>query len=434
MLGFLARGSLGSLIIKLAIVGLAFLNQLVVTRLMGAEQFGVYVNALTWLTMLATLARMGTDSMLTRFVAAYVVEAKWALLKGLIRFGYGAVLVASVLLVMLGTLLLEGYQATIGQDVFLTWAGALLLLPVTSLVVVGQSLLYGFKRPWRAQMSEALLRIAMMIVVSIVYWQSRELSASAGMFCGLISAAVVLMIVVGWVYAAIPDDARAHSPALTVRSWLSVCLPLGGMGLIQLLMSQGSLLLVGLLQSDPKAVGIYAVALRVSELAAFGLQAVNLNLAPVISELYVTRRKERLQAVLTHAAYGILGFTVAVAVVLYSLGDKLLALFGPDFSSAYYPMLILVGGQMVNALTGSVGLLLTMTGHQGVLVRMVAVSVLITLSLGGFMVPEYGVAGAASANAIGLVVLNLANLVYVLRRLGLNPTVFGGMGLRKYWF
>jgi hypothetical protein len=50
------------------------------------------------------------------------------------------------------------------------------------------------------------------------------------------------------------------------------------------------------------------------------------------------------------------------------------------------------------------------------------------------MVPEYGVAGAASANAIGLVVLNLANLVYVLRRLGLNPTVFGGMGLRKYWF
>ncbi|MFN5745141.1 MAG: oligosaccharide flippase family protein [Methylococcaceae bacterium] len=431
MLGFLARGALGSLIIKLAIVGLAFLNQLVVTRLMGAERFGVYVNALTWLTVLATVARMGTDSMLTRFVAAYVVEAKWALLKGLIRFGYAVVLVVSVVLIMLGALLLDGYQSKIGQDVFLTWAGALLLLPVTSLVVVGQSLLYGFKQPWRAQLSEALLRIAMMTAVCIVYWQSRELSASAGMFCGLVSAAAVLAIVIGWVYAAIPDDARGHSSTVTVRSWLSVCLPLGGMGLIQLLMSQGSLLLVGLLQSDPRSVGIYAVALRVAELAAFGLQAVNLNLAPVISELYVTRRKERLQEVLTHAAYGIFGFTAVVAVVLYSLGDRVLLLFGPDFSAAYYPMLILVAGQMVNALTGSVGLLLTMTGHQVFLARMVTVSVSITLSLAGFMVPQYGAVGAASANAMGLVILNLANLVYVARRLGLNPTVFDGRVLKR---
>ncbi|MGZ8249555.1 flippase, partial [Methylomagnum sp.] len=424
MLRFLARGALGSLGLKIATVGLAFLNQLLVTRLMGAEQYSIYVYALTWLTVLGLMGRLGSDGMLTRFAAAYTAQRHWGLLKGLIRFGYGAVFTASMAVAGVTFLALAWFRADLAADAYPTYLAALCLLPVYGLTGVGQSLLYGFKRPWQAQSCDILARLFMMALAGAAYWHWRELSAFVGMLCGLAAATLVLLIASRWTRRAIPAETRANTRGIQAKHWLATALPMGFVALLRLLMDQGSLLLVGMLATDPKAVGIYAVALRLSELAAFGLQAVGMNLAPMISELHATQQKARLQELLTYTAYGIFGFTLAVGLVLYALGEPILKLFGAEFTAAYEPMVILMAGQVINALTGTVGSLMMMTGHQTIVARLVAFNTALSLGLNIWLVPRFGLNGAAFASATGIISVNLLSLIFVLRSLRLNPTVF----------
>jgi O-antigen/teichoic acid export membrane protein len=148
-------------------------------------------------------------------------------------------------------------------------------------------------------------------------------------------------------------------------------------------------------------------------------------LAPLISELHATRRIANLQGIMTRSARGIFAFTALVSLGLAVLGEPLLRLFGPEFDLAYEPLLILLIGQTVNAGTGPVGYLMTMTGHQKPAAWRVGVATALTLTLDLLLIPKLGLDGAAIANALGTSLLNLAMLVYVTRRLRINPTILG---------
>jgi O-antigen/teichoic acid export membrane protein len=411
-------------VLKVAVVGLAFFSQLVLTRLMGAEQYGVYVYALTWLTTFGLLGKLGTEGTLTRFVAAYIAEEKWGLLKGLMRFGYGAVFLVNITLAALLFEVLASGLVELKASVSSVFQTALLLLPVYGLLSVTQSILYGLKRAWLAQLLECLLRVLLIAAVGAVYFRTGALSARVAILSSLGSAVLVLALAIFWTHGSRSKAPVDGATELQLNYWLRVSLPLCVTGLLKLLLDQGSVLIIGLMTTDTVQVAAYAVAMRVSELTAFGLMAVNLNVAPSISELFVTRSRTRLESLLTLAAYGIFAYTLVASLFLYFLGQPLLRWFGPDFTLAYSPMVILVAGQIVNALTGSVGVLLVMSGNQAFVACAMALNAALSLALNFVLVPEYGAKGAAISTATGLAVLNLTNLAYVVIKLKLNPTVF----------
>jgi O-antigen/teichoic acid export membrane protein len=156
----------------------------------------------------------------------------------------------------------------------------------------------------------------------------------------------------------------------------------------------------------------------------FAIGAVNAALAPMISALHASGKVKELQRVVTLAARGIAFFCVPAGLVLVFAGEPILGLFGAEFKAGYRALVILAGGQLVNALSGSVGLLTMMTGHQGRAVRVVAVCVLLNILLNAILIPRFGIAGAAAATAATTILSNLLLLVYVVRHLGINPTAF----------
>ena len=88
------------------------------------------------------------------------------------------------------------------------------------------------------------------------------------------------------------------------------------------------------------------------------------------------------------------------------------------------PLVLLVIGQAINALSGPVGYLLLMTGHQMVAARIITACALLKVVLNIALIPAYGAAGAAAASAVMLIALNGALYVVVRRRLDLDPTLF----------
>lgn len=421
---FVARGAIGSLAIKLATVGLAFIAQVLLARLMGADQYGIYIYALTWLNVLVLFGKLGTDGLLTRFAAAYTAKAEWAALKGLVRYGYRAVGVAGGLLAAGTGAALWAFGADLGPERYQTFALALLLLPVSAGWGVGQALLFGLKRPWLAQLPEPITRILMLTVAGIAYWHYGGLSAPMAMASGLVAGTLGLIIGSYWALRALPGTLRRVRARVSAREWFAVSMPLLFMAFLRLLLSQSDILLIGWLLHDTQAAGIYAVASRLAELTTFGLQAANTTLAPTISELYATKRMRQLQNVVTQSTRGVFAFTLATSLFLGVFGEWVLGLFGTGFGAAHAPLLILLVGQTVNAATGSVGYLMTMTGHQRQAAWMVALAAAATVALNWALIPRYGLDGAALASAVGTGVLNLAMLVFVAARLKINSTVF----------
>jgi O-antigen/teichoic acid export membrane protein len=195
---------------------------------------------------------------------------------------------------------------------------------------------------------------------------------------------------------------------------------------MHLILKHTDIIMLGAIRGPDEA-GIYSAASRISDLVVFALMAINTILAPMISELYSTGKNKELQRIVTLAAWAIFAFTLMFSIILVVFGKFALSLFGAEFVVTYVPLLILLCGQIVNALAGSVGLIMTMTGHQNQAGAIVAVSAVINIILNALLIPLMGLAGAAISTAFTMVLWNLTMLVYVLRKLGINPTI-----IRKY--
>jgi O-antigen/teichoic acid export membrane protein len=97
----------------------------------------------------------------------------------------------------------------------------------------------------------------------------------------------------------------------------------------------------------------------------------------------------------------------------------------PAFVSAYWALLIMMGGFVVSALCGSSAYLMTMTGHDRQFLYILAVSnggglVALTVLAGTF-----GGLGAAWGLLVATASWNIAVTVWARRHLRLDPSVIG---------
>jgi len=157
----------------------------------------------------------------------------------------------------------------------------------------------------------------------------------------------------------------------------------------------------------------------------FGLQVVNLTIGPHIARLHAQGDMGRLQRLVTFSTRAQFFFTLPFVVMLIFFGEGLVTLaFGQEFVPALLPLSILALGQLVNAASGSVGLLLAMTGHERDAARSVVLAAIVNVSLNAILIPPYGAAGAAAAGAVTLAAWNLAMCWAVRQRLGIDSLAF----------
>nr|WP_277879386.1 polysaccharide biosynthesis C-terminal domain-containing protein [Coleofasciculus sp. FACHB-712] len=99
-------------------------------------------------------------------------------------------------------------------------------------------------------------------------------------------------------------------------------------------------------------------------------------------------------------------------------------LFGSSFVEGLPALVILTVGQMVNALSGSVGFLMTMTGHQREAALIIGSSAILNVVLNAALIPYLGINGAALSTALTTALWNIIMLVYVNKQLKINSTIF----------
>ncbi len=102
-------------------------------------------------------------------------------------------------------------------------------------------------------------------------------------------------------------------------------------------------------------IGYYRIAIQMSILADIGMQLVNPVINPQIAKLFSMSDFKGLQQLSITSARITLLFNLVISSGFITLGRIFLGfVYGEEFIAAYIPLIILLIGQLVNAVFGSV--------------------------------------------------------------------------------
>lgn len=299
---------------------------------------------------------------------------------------------------------------------------AFLLLPFSVVLQFRSFVLQGLKRIVLAQAPRDVLRP---ILFGAGIWAAVRLGHTAtaplAVVFNLVAVVCALAVTSGFLRRATPAQVRSAVAEFRNGEWKEVSLALLLVSGLHLVLERTDILMLGVILDTAQA-GVYAVANRIATVIYFGLSSVNAIAAPLIASLYAKRQRRELQSMLRFAARGVLAFTLPLSLVLVIWGRVALGIFGEEFSAGYSVLVILTVGQLVNALAGPVGLLMTMTGHQRRAAGVLMVTALLNVTLNLILIPIYGIAGAAYATAITTMVWNVIMTFFVWTALGVRAT------------
>ncbi len=426
-----------SIIMLIQPIGLAisFFTSIFLSRVTGVEGFGVYFFVLSYLQVLSLFAQLGWKTSLLRFVPAYLENQEWGKLKGVLRRSTQMMLTASLgaaIIVSLVVLLLEERMQ---PELRLSFWVAMLALPLLVLTQTRSALLRAFKRATQDALLIKIIRPTVFVVlVALFFWLGAEqLRPSLVMLLFALAYLLAVLICEGLLRQLRPEALATAKPIFDTKFWLKVSLPIFALDGLAFTMKRIDAIMLGSLV-DTTQVAFYGAASRVAELGQFGLIAANLALAPMISGLYHSNKKDELQAALSLAAKLILGLTIVLSLGLIVLGPFVLGLFGAEFKIAYRPLMVLLIGQVVAALSGTVGYIMSLTNYHNQAAILVAVAMLVNVTLNALLIPTFGMMGAAVATTVSALVWNISGLIFVIRVIKLNPTILPSswLGLNRH--
>lgn len=427
--GQLARLASGALLVRVLGVAAGFALHVLLGRLLGVEEYGVYTYALSWAMLLAFFSRLGLDNALIRFVAVGISGAQWGEVRGLLQRAGRWTLACSFAAALAALLVVFARREGLEGSFLGALCTTAVLIPLLARVQLLAAAIRGCKRPALAELADEIVRplLTACIVVAVAAMSGLRLDATTAMVATAAGAAVALVFAGGALRKAVPSEVfRAEPDVARSREWISVALSLlllGGMNVIQ---RRADAIFLGIL-AEPVEIGLYGAASRFAFLVTVPLHTINVVVAPWIAELYASRRVGEIQRVASVAAVGVAGLCLPIAVLFFAAGEMLLSIFGAEFAAGSRALAWLTGGQLATAFAGSALMMLMMTGQHRVALIIACVSTLMNVVLNLALIPRHGAEGAAMAGAASRAFTTVAMLVFVVRRLHVDPSLVGAI-------
>ncbi len=419
------KGSFRSFSVKIIALFIGFVLQVVVARSLGVHHFGVYAYCFAWINLFSFVAIFGFNRVILRFLPVYLQNKEYGLSFGLLKRSLAIVAAASLFICVSFYIFITINLVHAKEEIIATMSVAILLLPMLGLSALYEAGLYSTKQVFRAQFANKCLRpiIIILTIVIFFYYLGLSLSAKDAMWIQVGATGVSLIIGFKWLLNALPHDVWIAEAGYRDRDWFGMALPMLVVAGIQTILNQTDVVMLGIL-SGTSSSGIYNVMVRLSDFTLFGLAVVNSIAAPMISELYSSGKHSELQRVVKLAAKGSTIFMVAASLFLVLFARPILSIYGDGFEVGLTALYILLMAHAILAVTGPVGYVVAMTGHQVKLAQVQAVSAVLNVLLNYILIPRFGLTGAAIASSISITMVNIWLLIFVRKRLNIITTPF----------
>ena len=392
-------------------------------RVLSVSEYGTVALGLSWLSIVATLACFGTDTVSVRFIAEANAKGDQGQIAAVMRWGRNVTLSLGTVIGLASCGLIYLMFSDFSNSQLLALFMIVMSTPFLALALNRASVLRGVKKAVSAATVEMLIKpAAILLLVGAVAWISDWSPTVIAVAIAVLIAHLVMTVASVGATRKIAACPVTHAASSQTKEWLAVAKPIALMSVMGVLIGNLDTVLVGYFV-DADSAGIYRASAQLANLVSFGLAASNGIMAPVIAELYSSGKKDELHKTLRYSVALVAFVGVGGAIVMAAAGPLALQLFGSEYQAGYQALLILLGAQAINALCGPTGVMMAMTGHQTQAARIFAISALVSVVLNILLIPQYGILGAATANAIGITIWNLSILFYLKRRVHLDPSI-----------
>jgi len=416
--GDVVRSGAWSLVLRVLGLVSGFALGVVLARVLGPGDYGVYGLVTTVAALAMTVAQLGTPQLAVRDLSVLSAKGDWPAVRAIVvRFGTVTTLAATLLGItaVVAALLLDSSS----DDLRHVGQGALLTV-LMSLTALCASELRGLGAMLKGQAMDILVRpaLAFAIVLLFLLWK-RPLDATNALWIQVAVTLLAALVSVAWVRSAIPATART-GPAPQPPKWLSAALPLGAVDVLRQLDGAYGVILVGWLSSGIE-LGVFRVAVACMVLASMPLTIMHIVLAPTLSRLNATGDRKELQRVLDWTSAVLVATMIPVTLASWTVGKPLIILvFGAAYADAWLPLALLTTAQLVYALFGMGPILLAMCGGERQLIRIYTLAVGTAILAAVPMTRFWGAPGAGAAPIITAAIIGLLSRRYGRSQLGVE--------------
>lgn len=423
------RMALLAFTIRVVSAAIAFVSQVIMARIMGEFEYGIFVFVWVLVVIFGNLSCLGFHSTVVRFLPHYSASNAFAEIRGLTATARTFALASATLLAAFGLfgvwLLGDRIESYYVVPVYL----GIFCLPMIALGDVLEGTARAHSWAVVALSPTYIVRplLILLFLVAAVFLGAPH-TARTAMAAAL--AATYLTSVVQFFNVALRlrRTYRRGPRRVEFGTWMRMALPIFLIEGFGFLLTNSDVVVVGLVL-DPESVAIYFAAAKTMALVHFVLFSVKAAAAPRFSALYGQGDRTGLAAFAAETVRWSFWPSLAVGLTMLVLGDFLLSLFGPAFTTGYGVMVILLLGILAKAAVGPGEVLLTMAGQQTLCMGLYATALAANIGLNVALIPAFGIAGAAIATAGAMAIEAVLLFAAVRRTLGITLFAFAAPSL-----
>lgn len=401
------------------------LNRYIYTALLarwvGPEYLGIYSIANSIMLISEVFAKMGLETGIMRFVSRLnpeVDKEKINLLIGssLKMVTFFSLSVMIVLIISSGTIVDNYFNGqSLLKFVIIIFA---ITIPFNSLIQISAFATQGFKRlKYKTIVTQFLNPTILLLTMIFCYWfMSSEYT---------ITIPILATGIIGFLFMfVILKNVSGLKNNQIIKSdinyeLLKFSYPLMFVTILQTLMHWMDILMLGYF-TNLLTVGLYHPAARTAGL----LQALLLSFlsiyAPLVSQFHSEGDKAKLSNTYQLVNRWLLIFATPISAVFILFPEKVLLLFGPQYLESSQVLVLLTIGTFTQAILGVAGPTLSMSGHTKLVLFNSIGTFILNFVLNVWLIPIYGILGAAIATLTSLTILGIIRVMQVYFILKIN--------------
>ena len=398
-----------------------YLYTALLARWVGPEFLGIYSIANSIMLISEVFAKMGLETGIMRFISRLNPELDKEKINLLIGSSLKMVSVFSlsimiILIISSGTIVDNYFNGkSLLKPVLIIFAIA---IPFNALIQISAFATQGFKRlKYKTIVTQFLNPTILLLSMVFCYWfMSKEYTIMIPILTtgviGFLFMIVVLKKVSGFKNNQILESKINYE-------LLKFSYPLMFVTILQTLMHWMDILMLGYF-TNPLTVGLYHPAARTAGL----LQALLLSFlsiyAPLAAQFHSQGDKVKLSNTYQLVNRWLLIFAIPISAVFVLFPEKVLLLFGSQYLESSQVLVLLTIATFAQAILGAAGPTLSMSGHTKLVLFNSIGTFILNFGLNIWLIPIYGILGAAIATLTSLTIIGLIRVTQVYFILKIN--------------
>ena len=414
----------GSLVLMstLAKMGLVFVSEVIIIRYLSTKEFGLFSLSFAFANILAVFSTLGMAAGLPAYISHQLAQKNYAK----VRAVFFVSLKISISISIVVALALYASAEFISQQLLnepLLSEGIKVfafIIPLIALINLLTSHMRSIQQVGGKVYYKDILR-PFLATVFVLFVIVMRLSFRWLLFAYAASFLITCIALFFYTKEKYFDEIPTSPPAAVTKEVLKFTMPLLGTGLIAQLIMWTDTLILGWFHSA-EVVGLYNGATRIGQVATLILTSMVFLYMPIASRLYSLNDERNIHVVYATITKWVFILTLPFFLCLFGIPESVLGIIlGSQYVEASHALQFLAFGFFVHILLGPNAQTMIAYGKQKINFISLFVGLLLNVVLDIFIIPIYGIVGAAVASCACLILSN-SLISYCLYKIsGIHP-------------